>query len=326
MTEHITGQTSSIGAVWPPQVSSHGRMRGFYTEGVVRSAGSAADFAAAFAHARIAAEQADGVSRLSIRLVAHAGSLATLARLGVPVEGALPIAGQEPGLVVAYTAANQPGRSMSPEHLARHRELLAGTQTRPRTTPENRTGNLAAQGFTPRIVNPAAAAALTPGFEPLYATFDYNRDEVTELLGNPNNTIAYVADGDRIVSTAMAEHATVHVDGIGAISMVEITEARTAPGYQGRGLYRAVSGYLIDRLRSTEHGKIDVLYGESNLAQPGVINAAHDNGRRFSAQDAGAYGLAGQQDFGILQQNFHVADGAETRQYNDFALSYVPLQ
>ncbi len=32
-----------------------------------------------------------------------------------------------------------------------------------------------------------------------------------------------------------------------------------------------------------------------------------------------------QLDFGILQQNFRIEDGVETRKYNDFALSYVEM-
>jgi hypothetical protein len=324
MTERNTvGQTSSIGAVWPPEPSSHQRLRGFYTEGVVRTEVDAALFAAQFADQHKVAQKTEGISRLSIRVVAHAGSLATLERMGVGIEAALPLAGTEPGLVVAYTAANEPDRSMDEGHVAAHQELLGRALARPQR-PAHTAAQLASRGLTPHTVGRADASALTPRFAPLYAPFNYDETDVAELLANPNNTIAYIADGDRIVSTAMAEHAAVTVRDLGTISLVEITEASTDPEYRGYGLYKAVSGHLTHQLQASGQ-PMHALYGESNLAQPGVVYAAHENGRRFAHFDAAEYGLDGRADFGMLAQNFRVADGAETRTFNDFALSYVPL-
>lgn len=319
----MTEQTSSIGAVWPPQDASHRRMRGFYTDRVVRTPADAARFATIFHEQREVAERTAGVDRLSIRLVAHAGTLAVLDYMGVTVEGALPLARTEPDLVIAYTAANQPGRHMNAEHLAAHRELLGTAAMRGRNI-NGHQQRLSAHDFTAHAVNRADARALTAAFAPLYAPFDYGESAVTKLLGNPDNTIVYVADGERVVSTAMAEHATVQVKGLGDIRMVEITEASTHPNYRRQGLYKIASGLLVAQVLA-ENPDANVVYGESNLAQPGVIHAAHENGRRFSHFDAETYGLQGRTDFGILQQNFHIADGAETRQFNDFALSYVPL-
>ncbi len=125
----------------------------------------------------------------------------------------------------------------------------------------------------------------------------------------------------------MAEKATITINGFGELSLVEITEASTHPDYRQRGLYRAVSGYLIQHLVSLcrdDAVPIDVLYGESNLAMPGVVIAAHQNGRRFSYFDRDSLGCDNSA-FGILPQNFAVADGVETRDYNDFAVSYIPL-
>ncbi|HEX7963336.1 MAG TPA: GNAT family N-acetyltransferase [Candidatus Saccharimonadales bacterium] len=323
MTEQRTGQTSSIGAVWPPAETSHQRMRGFYTDQVVRTPADAARFATIFHEQHEVAERTAGVDRLSIRLVAHASALAVLDYMGVGVEGALPLARTEPNLVVAYTAANQEGRRMSAEHLANHRELLSAAALRGRSL-NGHSHKLQTQNLSAHGVNPSDADALTAAFAPLYAPFDYSEADVTELLANQNNTIVYVADGERVVSTAMAEHATVHVGGLGDMHMVEITEASTHADYRGRGLYKTASGLLVARVLA-ENQDVNVVYGESNLAQPGVIYAAHENGRHFSHFDASAYDLGDRTDFGILQQNFHIADGAETRQFNDFALSYVRL-
>jgi hypothetical protein len=322
MTEQlISNQTSSIGAVWPPRVdTTHHRLRGFYAEGVVRTEADIDTFAAHFDAARIITQTTEGIDRLTVRVVAHAGALATLDRMGIHVEAALPLARTEPSLVVAYTAANLGGRAMSQAHLARHRDTLAGAIRRPRPT-QNPAAALRAQGFTPHLVDHQDAKALAPRFAELYASFNYVEADIVELLGNTDNTIAYVQDGDRIVSTAMAESASIRVAGLEPLNLVEITDASTVLDYRGRGLYKGVSGYLADRLQH-ERDDLNVLYGESNLAMRGVLFAAHENGRRFSHFDN--YGVL-RPDFGILQQNFHVADGAETRAYNDFALSYYPL-
>lgn len=162
-------------------------------------------------------------------------------------------------------------------------------------------------------------------FIELYAAFGYNGVDVEDLLNNPLNTIAYVEDEEGVVSTALAERALIEVNGFRPLRIAEITEAVTRVKDRGRGLYRAISGYLVDSLVEDQEKPLNIIYGESNLAMKGVLISAHHNGRRFSYFDAGSLGLK-HPHFGILQQNFHVEDGTEKRPYNDFALSYVPIK
>ncbi|HSX15768.1 MAG TPA: hypothetical protein VLF40_03170 [Candidatus Saccharimonadales bacterium] len=318
---------SSIEAVWPPTDSTHQRLRGFYNEAVLDSETAVRDFAGQFHHYRqtIAADAAH--TRLSVRAVTTPEALRDLQVHQVPVEAVLPLALPEQSLVIAYTGWNAPGRAIRPADVTRHQQTLANAIGRTQTS-EHSVASLAGQGITPACIeqttSEADRRALVPKFAGLYAIFGYNLEQTEALLLDPNNVIAYLRHGNEVVSTAMAESGELAIKGLEPLRIAEITEASTLPAYRGLGLYRLVSGLLAQRLRSPQTRPLHAIYGESNLAMPGVIIAAHHNGRRFSHFDAERYGIHSPQ-FGILPQNFRVEDGTETRPYNDFALSYLPI-
>lgn len=323
MTEREPGSTSSIGAVWPPIEASNGRIKGFYDQ-FVDSESEAESFTEAFKgyEAELAS---DPNSRLTVRALIATSTLSTLLEHGLRPEGALPLRDDEP--LIVYFAANGDGRRTSASALSGHVSMLKEVVAMDR----HATGSvehLASHGLEPRIINrrtdEGQKTELAIRFNELYGAFGYEEDEVVTLLMNPANTIAYVEDETGILSTVMAERASVCIDGYGRIEAVEVTEAITRTSERGRGLYRAISGYLVDCIVECDGHDLDVLYGESNLAMKSVIIAAHHNGRRFSYFDKEIFGV-NHPAFGILQQNFRVEDGAETRPYNDFALSYAPL-
>jgi|GEM_PF-6226446 len=323
-SEQLTSsQTSSIGAVWPPTVTTHNRLRGFFTEEIVTQA-TAPGFAEQVAEQQGRLEALEATDRLTIRAVVHAGALATLEDAGLNVEAAIPLANTgHDDLVIAYTGYNEPARGEAIRQLAAHHELLVCADE---LQPDGKDpmATLQLYGFTHHTVDRADAERLAPRFHQLYSAFGYTEQDVIELLGSANNTIAYAQHGEHIISTAMAESGSIVVEGLDPLHIIEITEASTHPDYRKRGLYEAISGLLVRQLLEGQGETINALYGESNLAMPGVVFAAAKNGRRFSHFDRISYGLI-DPGFGILPQNFHVDDGAERRQYNDFAVSYVPL-
>lgn len=315
--ETTQNQISSIGAAWPPTLATNQRLRGFYTKGVVTSQQEADVVANHIDSAVDEMVRSEGLSRLSVRVVSEIGWLPKLKFDRADIEAALPI--RDTDLVIAYVGANQDDRQMSKARLAEHQALLTGVaqMARIETTPELHVEIVDRQNTT-RLISP---------FTELYSSFGYDHSETELLLGDDNNIIAYHRVDGVTASTAMAEKARVEIKGLGELSLVEITEASTHPFYRQRGLYRAVSGYLIQHLVTQQREgatNIDVLYGESNLSMPGVVIAAQQNGRRFSYFDRSHLGCQNV-SFGILPQNFAVADGTETRKYNDFAVSYVPL-
>lgn len=325
-TPEALNATSSIGAVWPPAHSSAERLRGFYDEGIVATRQDCATFAEHFREQQAELTEQPELTRLSIRLVTFAGRLSVLETMGIRVEAAIPLAGTEPGMVVAYAAANAPQREVPAATLHAHGGLLRAVVR------EHTVGKAQVPpGYEPRVIDRQTTNAertrLEEQFLGMYGIFGYDRTDVREILHSPTNTIAYLESDGRVVSTAMAERASIPVAGLGRVELVEITEASTHPAYRQRGLYKAVSAELVRHILARQGtDPVHAIYGESNLAMPGVLIAAQENGRRFSYFDSDRFGLRGTDGFGILRQNMHIADGTERRPYNDFAVSYLPLQ
>ncbi len=329
MTE--IASTSSIGAAWPPVEGSNQRMRGFYTE-VVQSEADLSTLITECSEAQKRAEAHTEVTRLGIRAVMR-NTLIPAFGDAMMLEGALPI-GSTPGRSIVYAAWNDVGRRASDEDLAAHYDTIAAAQAREPVT-DSPYLELIEKGYVPKIIDGrmdrATRLAQAGRFLELYGKFDFDEGDVRELLTNPNNTIAYIQNeaGD-IISTVLAERGSIPIMGQpnNQLTIAEITEAVTDPDMRGGGLYRGLSGLLVQCMVDNHivgDAPLDTLYGESNLSAVGVLVSAHRNGRRFSIDDAPALGVKGYPNFGILQQNVAVNDGAETRAYNDFALTYRPL-
>lgn len=329
----LPNQTSSIGAAWPPVEASFERQRGFYMEGVVGpDHASVADFTEQYRDqrsffGRVHSETGLRATRLSVRAVVASTAVRQIAQL-MPVEAAIPLGGEHQGHHIVYVGANTTGRDVHSNIIDKHRQRLAEVIDGNLPSPITQ-ADLTSRNIEVSTVRPEQSAEYLDQFCELYRSFGYDRKDTEELLENPDNTIVFARDvtnGD-VVSSAMAEHASIEIAGMGELSIVEITEAITRPDQRGRGLYRVVSGLLTDELvDQSKNGEspIHAIYGESNLAAVGVLRAAYQNGRRFSAFDGQELGIDSPR-FGILPQNFSVQDGIEQRPYNDFAVSYVPL-
>src|SRR5690606_36815857 len=112
----------------------------------------------------------------------------------------------------------------------------------------------------------------------LYERFGWNRDEVVELLQNPDNIISVAKHEGRIVSAGIAEIASIPI-GNESLRIAEITEAATLEEFGGNGFYTGVSAKLLEELarRSKENsiynGPIDLVFGECNGLSLGVLKA-----------------------------------------------------
>ncbi len=318
-------QSSSVGAIWPPMAGSQERIRGFYDRGIVETAEGCRDFAQLYLNEQSEFEHQTEYTRLSMRFVTYIAHLRILEQLGVEIEAALPLATSDETMVLVYAGRNSLARTLSPNTIRCHRRLLKGVVSQDQTSPHTPADY--EEHMIDHSTAPEERQLLVSRFVGMYGIFGYDQTDVTELLMNPDNTIAYFQDDNgEVVSTAMAEHATVAINGFGDLKLVEITEACTRPELRGQGLYRAISGLLTNQLLNLQASNpVHTIYGESNLAMPGVLFAGHENGRRFSFFDRERFRIESER-FGILPQNFSVQDDTEQRAYNDFALSYIPLQ
>lgn len=327
--QNETSQTSSIGAVWPPAAGSYDRMRGFYQDGVIETAADCREMADLFQDYRTELSEHPELSRLSVRFVVDPARLGMLEAMGVNLEAAIPLGDAFAGMVVAYAGHNEADRQVDDQQLQRHGNLLQSIVQARQPDPGDKLMQLKQAGFTPSVIDPNSSSSERRSreqqFLAMYSIFGYDLADVREILSNESNTIVFVENGEEIVSTAMAERAAIPINGFGTLEMIEVTEASTRPDYRQRGLYKAVSGLLVESLLLAQSDDpVHAIYGESNLAMPGVLIAGHENGRRFSHFDRQRFGIVNP-GFGVLPQNFHIEDGREVRPYNDFAVSYVPM-
>lgn len=319
--------TSSIAAVWPPAFATHNRLRGLYPASV-DTAAQMRRFIEEFSYYR---EQAriSGIDRLTIRYVGSAALLHLLRDAGIRVEGAIPLTCAHSHYLI-YTGWNSPARAVGAEHLDIHQNLLEQTSSQ-RVRMNNIQTRAATLGLSVRLLSrttplPRREHEL-PRFSDIYRAFDLGDQDTQELVLDSNNTVAYlVARDGSAVCTALGEQARIPIAGHGILNLYEITEGVTRAEYQSRGLYRGLSAFLVDTIRAESPAPIDAIYGECNLSAPGVVYAARQNGRRFVYDDRHRYGPSTAPDFGILRQNYKVNDAAESREYSDFALTYIDLR
>jgi hypothetical protein len=327
--EHETSQTSSIGAVWPPEAAPFDRLRGFYTDGIVESGADARNMGRLVHHYEDELTHDPNLTRLSIRFVAQSRQLRVIEAMGVSIEAAIPLATDSDELVLAYAGHNTGRRNIDPASLHRHKKLLRTIRNNWSVDQTDRAEQIRSKGYGFNILDKYASeeerrSKLTQ-FHELYDIFGYSEADTKELLENPSNTIVSIEEGDKIVSTAMAERASIAIRGFGNLELKEITEASTRPDYRKQGLYKDASGILLRYLHlSLNEDPAHAIYGESNLAMQGVLIAGHENNRHFSHFDQARYNLRNPA-FGFLIQNFRIEDGQERRMYNDFAVSYLPL-
>lgn len=315
--EQPTKKPNIINTARSPEEASNDRLKGFYSK-LVNDKQSVHEL---HGYANEAIQEAKGrsVGRVSLRVLADLDSVTELHAGQTSVEAVIPL--EKDNLGVVYLGANEEGRQMDEEHLAAHDRLLDKiAENEPHASPEALLGTY---GLQAAIVNPKEAGELADAFAPHYAVFGYDREETERMLADEHNTIAYAEKDGEIVTTAMAEKEVVPIEGYGELRLTEITEASTHPLWRGLGLYKAISGSLVNKL--IESNNTDAIYGETNAMAPGALKAAHDNGRKFSRFDGKSLGIANP-NFGYLPQHVSVADGVESRPYNDFAVTYVDLK
>jgi hypothetical protein len=323
-----TAATSSIGATWPPVPTNNDRLRGFYADRIIPATQAEVyAFGDELEAVRsvMASEQLG--SRLAVKAIMETGAISLL-RSFVKVEAAVPLANGHHDLQMVFLGFNLGSRRPAEQ------EFINGQSTIFNAIYTGRSGNntnlpntdgLVVETLRGDTAAPDRIESLTPEFSELFTPFGYDQTNTAAILGDPNNTLVYLRNEEtgHIVSSAMAETATVAVGGLGDIAITEITEAITRSEFRGHGYYRLVSRLLVNEMRDQiEDGRpINAIYGEGNIASPGVLVAAAQNGRRFSMEDAAALGVP-RNRFGILPQSFAIADGSEPG-YRDLAVSYL---
>ena len=323
------GETSSIGAVGEPQPSTFGRLKGFYGH-LVDSNLRLREAREQFFDAVEKAGRGEEFTRVQHRVIFEGDLLREQSMTLVPwVEAVVPLQegalGNEPVLV--YMAANAATRQPHGDDETRIAENLRHISLiRPRSRQEIlERSQIRGYGIDILSVSDRRDEAVQDQMGTLYARFGWNREQVGEMLQNPQIILAVARTQEGIVSAGIGELAAIPI-GNTVLRLAELTEAATLEDHERNGCYSAISTTILtelqrrSRLQDIFGGEIDLAFGESNGLSVGVLRVAAVQGRRFTTDSGHGYGFP---DSGILRQQVPIEGTYRRTPYNDLVVTYL---
>lgn len=327
---HDGGLTSSVGALWPPERASFERIKGIYTQGIIRDRKGLDEIVNQVNKAQAIFN--GEVNRISLRAVVDVDYLREVAediQAHSIVEAAIPLSGTQPAFedtVLVYFGLNHSTRQPIQTEIVKYLDNLREASSHRVLTPQEIRKRVEREGYDIRILSKEAVTEdRIDQVALLYRRFGWAREEVSTILNNPNNFIGIAVKDDMIVSAGIAEMARIPI-GYNGLRIAEVTEAATLDEHARNGLYTAVSSGLLEELsrRSKEGqilgGEIDLVYGECNGNALGVLKTAHVQGRRFARNEGGNFGLP---DSGVLFQHVPIAGLPKGTEYNDLFPAFM---
>ena len=333
--EQETKDTSSIGPQWPPKESSFNRIKGIDNRGVIRDSNTfidTVDEVKKLISTHIDNPE-DAIDRLSIRLIAENDvwyeNLDQVVDLG---EVIIPLSGTNSAFEnssIIYLGANSASRlsdecdlekAFNNVGIATQKEEVAFSEAINRAT---------GQGFELSILQLSdrmISIDIQNQMALLYKRFGWEKQDVIDILSKPLNIIAVARFGDEIVSAGIAEVSSVNFGDCTSLRMAEITEAATAENYQKKGLYSSVASKLMIELvdlslnNRIDGGQIDLVFGECNGNEQGVLKAVKSLGRTFSYEVVKKANLPFK---GYLPQHVPIAGAARNTKYNDLFPAFI---
>lgn len=327
-----TNETSSVGALWPPEDAYAERVKGFYTGGILTQPEDLAMLVSELVTQAENSKRPDGKdrTRISLRAVVDGELLRTHKDLIRPfTEAIIGLDGTQPALkdtAIGCFGLNHDSRLPNKAEYQHSRETLEGLNTE-RKRPAEVIQRAVDAGYELAILpnltsleDREVAERLVDQMEALYSRFGWDRKAVTEILSNEANIICVAVKDEEIVSAGIAELAAIPI-GENTLRMCEITEAATKDGHGKNGIYNAVSTRLLMEVteRSVQGnilgGELDLAYGECNAAAPGVLRVARSQGRVFAVDTGVSFGIP---ESGVLYQHVEIKGGNPiTTPYND---------
>lgn len=319
------GLTSSVGALWPPEIASFNRIKGIYTPGVIQDEAGIQAILKAIAKGKEAFRRG-GITRISLRAIIDADFLRRRASndpwIDSLVEAQIPLRGTQPVFQdssLVYFGVNHRSRQPIPGEIRRYLSDLTDTLRYDQGPPEQSLSRVREGGYSIGILSGPPSDEVIDQVSLLYERFGWSRQEVIEILNKEDSVIAAASIDGQIVSAGIVEMAEIPI-GEDKLRVAEITEAATNGEHAEKGLYTAVSTLLLielaDRSRRGEifGGEIDLVYGECNGNAPGVLRTARKQGRLFAYEESGT---------GILFQHAPIAGLPKLTMYNDLFPTYL---
>lgn len=329
--------TSSIGPQWPPEESSFNRVKGIDSRGVIRDSNRFHD---AISEVRSLIDKHISLDnpecktdRLSIRVIVendiwyeNLDLFSDLGEVIIPLEGTN--ADFENSSII-YLGANSSNRQPDETDLQKAISNVSTAIQKSEVSFPDAIARANDQGFelsilqlSDRMVNNEVQDQMAY----LYERFGWEKQDVLDILSKPLNIIAIARHGNEIISAGIAEVSSINLQDNTSLRMAEITEAATSEKYQKRGLYSSVAAKLMVELanlsaqNAINGGKIDLVFGECNGNEQGVLKAVKSLGRTFSYEVVQRANLPFK---GYLPQHVPIAGAPRNTPYNDLFPAFI---
>lgn len=333
--EHSAGNTSSIGGLWPPEPGSFRRTKAIYNLGTINSLDEMSRLVTVFSNNRMRLSEQSFVetenvppTRIQFRAVVEAHIMRQCSEVSLMqdrVEAIVPLDsgrfGHEPLLV--YFAKNSLLRQPDEIDLHTIKENIEEAAFLNRRPLPEIVGKVGLNGYSLEILSERSENVILQ-LAQLYERFGWSLGDVRKIVMNQNNVFCVAKEGERIVSSGIAETAQTPFAG-STFNIVEITEAATLDGHGGKGLYTAVSASLLTYLAHTsfgggENNEIDLVFGECNALSLAVLKAAKIQGRIFATETGSQYGYPRS---GILKQQVPISGPSKATEFNDLVPAFL---
>lgn len=179
-----------------------------------------------------------------------------------------------PGFDLVYLGSNADERRSSHEILQAELQSVEGIMATESSPRERILGRVDQAGYSlGRLhgANPRAVLQMLELYSEAYQeyTFELDSGTITEMLSNGNIVLVGRDSQGAIVSSLIAEHAEVQVDGK-SVHLYELSDYATFRSHRRNGLITAMQVMAIETIRSLEHGEESIIYAEDRAAWEAV--------------------------------------------------------
>lgn len=328
-----TTDTSSIGGTWPPEMTSHHRMKAFFPDSI-RTADQI-DLLKSYFNSYYSEMTKNHGTRQQFRALFTGDMLRSVASdpfFQDYVEAILPLGTNDWGddMALVYIGKNTSNRQPDPRDLAAAHQNLTAVQSVERVDYHDVLSDMKRKGYEIEILSTHSGSLVQETIDEmfaLYERFGWTMEEMVKLLNSSDQIIAVAKSGGHIVSAGIAQFAQAPIDGK-PLRIAEITEAATLKTHEGNGCYMALSSTLLHEIsqRSSRKeifgGEIDMVFGECNALSQGVLRVSKKQGRSF-VQDTGV--MYGYPNSVMLYQQVPIESNGTPRHapYNDLVPTFL---
>ncbi len=276
-------KAGSVGASWPPRYDRHNnRVKGFFNGTV----GSFEEARGAFSAVQSVESGFPQATRTTIRAFVRSGLVEGLrAESPYPVEASFDASNAVPGHDLVYFGRNAESRMPPAEVLGSELESVARMSALPRTGLLEAMRRIESNGYSLSRLNGNGMGEI-PRLVELYAeayqeyTFQLSPQTIRDMLSNGNIVIVGRDSGSGVVSSLVAEHVALDMEGGRTVHLFELSDFATFRAHRGMGLITLMQMEAIRAIRDA-YGEGAIIYAEDRAAWTAVNRSSQRAGMDY---------------------------------------------